>query len=159
LVFAYLEQTVSEQLDKKIDQGTIDNNSLVEIQLPLNMPYMADKDYEPATGQTNVNGMQYHFVKRKISGNILYLLCIPNLKKTELEQSKNEIAGAGTNKDRSGKTPKTWKYPGTDFFENNPLCKSQHESLLINSWNKRRKFIFQSNDFSAVPGHPPEAGS
>jgi len=90
-VFAYLEKKSTEKLDLAIDKGNYDHQNLIEIKIPLNMPYVSDKDYEDAYGETEINGTNYQYVKRKISQNILYLLCLPNYEKNMLVAAKHTI--------------------------------------------------------------------
>src|ERR1041384_4949571 len=58
------------------------------------MPYYSDKDYENVYGETDFNGQHYRFVKRKVSGNILHLLCIPNKEKNNIVKAKDEFTKA-----------------------------------------------------------------
>ena len=58
------------------------------------MPYYTDKDYENVYGETDWNGEHYRYVKRKVSGNTLYLLCLPNKEKSSIVKVKNEFTKA-----------------------------------------------------------------
>jgi hypothetical protein len=58
------------------------------------MPYYSDKDYENVYGEADWNGEHYRYVKRKVSGNTLYLLCLPNKEKTSIVKVKNEFTKA-----------------------------------------------------------------
>ena len=89
--FSFLETRSTVQLELAIDEGNYEEQNLIEIQIPLNMPYLSDKEYEVAYGETNINGIQYQYVKRKISNNTLYMLCLPNIDKSNLVAAKNNI--------------------------------------------------------------------
>lgn len=91
LLFNQLEQNATVRLENKIDRGAYSEEQLVEIRIPLSMPYYSDKDYEAVYGETEWNGNHYRYVKRKISGNILYLLCMPHQEKNNLIAAKNDI--------------------------------------------------------------------
>jgi len=93
-LFSALEKNVTAHLEQKISAGNYSDDQLVEISIPLNMPYYSDKDYENVYGETDWNGQHYRYVKRKVSGNILYLLCLPNKEKTSLVEVKNEFTKA-----------------------------------------------------------------
>jgi hypothetical protein len=93
-LFSAIENTATATLEQKISTGDYREEQLVEIQIPLNMPYYSDKDYENIYGETDWNGEHYRYVKRKISGNILYLLCLRNTEKTTLAKAKNEFTQA-----------------------------------------------------------------
>jgi hypothetical protein len=54
------------------------------------MPYITDWDnFETCEGETAINGTHYKYVKRKVEGGQLVLLCIPNQQKTTLEGAKD----------------------------------------------------------------------
>jgi hypothetical protein len=94
LLFSFMENIATARLENKISAGDYSDEQLIEIRIPLNMPYYSDKDYETVYGETDFNGGHYRYVKRKISGNTLYLLCIPNIEKSSIIQIKNEFAKA-----------------------------------------------------------------
>ena len=94
LVFSAIEDKATANLELKIAAGEYSDDQLVEISIPLNMPYFSDKDYENVYGETDFNGEHYRFVKRKVSGNTLYLLCLPNIDKTKIANAENEFTKA-----------------------------------------------------------------
>lgn len=96
LLFNFLENNATVKLEKKIDEGTYSPDQLVEIKIPLSMPYYSDKDYEAVSGETEWNGQHYRYVKRKISGNTLYLLCIPNQEKNKIAAAENDFTKSVT---------------------------------------------------------------
>jgi hypothetical protein len=91
MVFSYLEKKASKELTANIETKTFDENNLVELKTELNMPYVSDKEYETAYGETVIKGVHYHYVKRKIENNILYLMCLPNEEKIALAVTKNNV--------------------------------------------------------------------
>ena len=93
-LFTAIENKATANLEQKISGGQYSNEQLVEIRIPLNMPYYSDKDYENVYGETDFNGEHYRYVKRKVSGNNLYLLCLPNKEKTSIVKVKNEFTKA-----------------------------------------------------------------
>lgn len=93
-LFSLLEENATAKLEQKISAGDFADEQLVEIRIPLSMPYYSDKDYENVYGETDWNGEHYRYVKRKVSGNTLYLLCIPHKEKNSLVQIKNEFTKA-----------------------------------------------------------------
>ena len=93
-IFSVLENNATADLEQKITAGAYSDDQLVEIRIPLNMPYYSDKDYENIYGETDWNGQHYRYVKRKVSNNTLYLLCLPNTEKTSLVKIKNEFGKA-----------------------------------------------------------------
>lgn len=93
-IFTAIENKATANLEQKISAGNYSEEQLVEIQIPLNMPYYSDKEYENVYGETDWNGSHYRYVKRKVSGNILYLLCLPNEAKNNIVKAKDEFTKA-----------------------------------------------------------------
>lgn len=93
-LFSAIEKNATANLEQKISAGKYNEEQLVEIRIPLNMPYYSDKDYEEVYGETDWNGEHYRYVKRKVSANTLHLLCLPNKEKTNLVKVKNEFTKA-----------------------------------------------------------------
>ena len=93
-LFSAIENKATANLEQKISTGEYSDEQLVEIRIPLNMPYYSDKDYENVYGETDFNGEHYRYVKRKVSGNTLYLLCLPNKEKTNIAKAENEFTKA-----------------------------------------------------------------
>jgi hypothetical protein len=94
LLFSAMENKAAANLEQKISSGRYSDEQLVEIRIPLNMPYYTDKDYEDVYGETDWDGEHYRYVKRKVSGNTLYLLCLPNKEKNDIAKVKNEFTKA-----------------------------------------------------------------
>ena len=93
-LFSAIENKATAKLEYKISSGDYNEAQLVEIQIPLNMPYYSDKGYENVYGETDWNGNHYRYVKRKVSGNTLYLLCLPNSEKNSIVKAKDEFTKA-----------------------------------------------------------------
>ena len=92
--FSVIENNATTKLEQKISTGNYNEDQLVEIKIPLNMPYYSDKDYEEVYGETDWNGEHYRYVKRKVSGNTLYLLCLPDKENTSIAKVKNDYTKA-----------------------------------------------------------------
>ena len=93
-LFSAIEKKATAKLEQKISAGDYRDEQLVEITIPLNMPYYSDKDYEDVYGETDWNGNHYRYVKRKVSGNTLYLLCLPNTEKNSIVKAKDDFTKA-----------------------------------------------------------------
>lgn len=75
----------------QLDKDLYDESALIEIKVPLHTPYIPDRNtYERYDGQFEVNGVTYNYVKRKISADTLYMLCLPNKQSTRLLAVKKE---------------------------------------------------------------------
>ena len=53
------------------------------------MPYISNtSDYERTDGELEYEGTHYNYVKRKVSNDTLYVMCLPNISKTQLYNAK-----------------------------------------------------------------------
>ena len=78
---------------RQLDNNEYADADLIELKVAMHLPYNADwKEYERYTGQIEIEGVHYNYVKRKISSDTMYLLCIPNHDKTLLYDTKYDIA-------------------------------------------------------------------
>src|SRR5687768_3191288 len=92
LIFSYLEEKATEKLITKIDAGHYDESSLVEIKIPMQLPYYSNwSDYQPYFGETEWEGKKFQFVKRKLANDTLYLLCINDAEKNDLREAKHDF--------------------------------------------------------------------
>ncbi len=92
-LFGYLSEQSTAQLSSRIDRQDYSDSDLVEIKVPLNLPYQsATSDYERFDGEIDLEGQHHHYVKRKVSQDTLYLLCIPNTEKDKLQVAKAEFS-------------------------------------------------------------------
>ena len=89
LLFQYLINDTDTVLVKRLDKDAYNDKDLIEVKVALNMPYLTtSKNFERVNGQLELNGVHYNYVKRKVSSDTLYLLCLPNFAKTQLYAAK-----------------------------------------------------------------------
>lgn len=161
--YSFLFTYCIERADKKIEQ-IADNSSysatdLIELKFKLNLPYITDwSEYERYDGQVEFNGEHYNYVKRKVSQDTLYLLCLPNKLKTKL------------NKDRTDYAVKANDTPGGNEKGNTLLKKNIQSSefcptfslynFSIGELNTSQQFpcvtTQTENTFIELTGQPPE---
>ena len=78
---------------QQLDNNLYHDEDLLEVKIPLNLPYMTSwSDYERVDGEIELNGIYYNYVKRKVSNDTLYLKCLPNTSKTKLYTGRNDYA-------------------------------------------------------------------
>lgn len=146
-------------LEKKIEVGNYSDEQLVEIQIPLHMPYYSDKDFEPAYGETEWNGIHYRYVKRKISNNILYLLCIPNNEKSNILFAKNNFAKETTDSPQNN-FPAKQPSPVFKLMLSVYITQENNSRFsLLNNYKKKHLSIntILINQFDPnTPSQPPE---
>jgi hypothetical protein len=87
--FYYAQQHSDEQLQASLDNNLYNEQDLIEIKIPLSVPYQVNqKSFERVDGEVNIKGKIYKYVKRKISDGQLILLCIPDQNKMRLQNAK-----------------------------------------------------------------------
>ena len=123
-VFNYLEDSASAKLDKAIDAGDYAEDNLIEITVPLNMPYQTrTTEFERQYGEITVEGRLYKYVKMKVDGDKLVLKCIANNNKQHLRNSAVNVAKSATGQDmeNNGKkhTNSLAKVFSTDYDDKN----------------------------------------
>jgi hypothetical protein len=92
LVLNYLQQEADMQLEVRIDADDYDESQLLEIRVPLNMPYQpSSMEYERHYGEIEIDGKSYTYVKRKIEAGCLVLKCLPNLQRELIKNTANEF--------------------------------------------------------------------
>ena len=158
-LFSAIEKKATAKLEQKISAGKYNDEQLVEIRIPLNMPYYTDKDYESVYGETDFNGEHYRYVKRKVSGNTLYLLCLPNKEKNDIAKVKNEFTKAVNDipANKQGSQQKNFIKLLTSEFQVNETA--VHENIfLIASLSYFSRNTEAKNLFTPLTeAQPPEA--
>lgn len=92
LYYDYLQHKTNVNLEALIDNNSYDESQLMELKIPVNIPYQTSwASYQRYDGEIELNGTIYKYVKRKLSNDTLYLMCIPNSKKMRLETAKNDF--------------------------------------------------------------------
>lgn len=88
-----------------IDNNEYDDAELVELKVPLNNPYQQRfTQFERYYGQITIEGKTYHYVKRKIEGDVLILKCLPNNSTDVLRDIASGITASNSN-NKQGDTP------------------------------------------------------
>jgi hypothetical protein len=124
LVTSVLEEQADAQLQSKVEENNYNDQDLVEIRVPLNLPYQTDwKEFQSYDGEIKVHGVDYRYVKRKVEKGELVLLCIPNHSKTHLATARdqffmlvNDLQHNGHSK-TDGKQTQTVKSPVFEYWQ------------------------------------------
>lgn len=121
LFYKYYIHQSDQQLINQIDDCQYEDSELIEVKIPLHLPYMTSwATYERADGELQHKGAYYNYVKRKISNDTLYLLYVPNVKKTNLFQDLTEyskkVNGIPGNEKNSNSSIKKLM-PGTEYTQ------------------------------------------
>jgi len=160
LVFRYLIQQSEQQLTQQLDLNNYQENELVQISIPLHLPYMQNSSgFERIEGSIEHNGNQYNYVKRMLRNDTLYILCLPNHQKTQLVKGKASFAGqandfAGPKKDNNSSAKKV------SLSGDYQHIIAQYSFLLPVTSPTTRNAVPSCTLHSATidtPGHPPKA--
>ena len=94
LLFQYFITQSDKLVVQQLDDNQYNDSELVELKVPLNMPYFTggSEEFERFDGQIELNGIHYNYVKRKVQHDTLYVLCLPNTAKTKLYAARNDYA-------------------------------------------------------------------
>lgn len=91
IVMGILAAKADHQLEASVDNNDYDESQLLEVRVPLNMPYQNNQtEFERHYGEMEVNGKYYTYVKRKIEDGVLVLLCLPNSSKEKIKAAGND---------------------------------------------------------------------
>ena len=91
-MFDYLQTKNDLKLEARLDNNSYDESQLIEIKVPVNIAYQTSRpNYERCDGEIVIDGITYKYVKRKVTQDTLFLMCIPNAEKMRLESVKNHV--------------------------------------------------------------------
>lgn len=117
-----LQQKADRNLESLLDQEVYEETSLIEIRVPLNMPYQQRyTGYERHYGNIEVDGQSYTYVKKKIEGDVVIFQCIPNVSRQQLKDMRYDFTRANSNVATTSESPQKQtthtlvKYSLTDF--------------------------------------------
>lgn len=139
LVLNYLQQRADLQLEARIDIHDYDESQLIEIKVPLQLPYNTDwEEFERCYGAIEIEGRHFTYVKMKIEDGHAILKCIPNYSKEIIKCTEHSIIKATQGIDQDhGKAP--------SLFAKNIKCyisDFDHEKFIYFS-NESRLFYHQ----------------
>lgn len=87
-----MQRKQNAQLEARLDNNAYDESQLVELKIPIHLPYQTTwSSYQRHDGEIEVNGILYKYVKRKVANDTLFLMCIANTKKMQLETAKDDF--------------------------------------------------------------------
>ena len=116
LFFSAAENVASKQMIAMLDKNNYNEHELIQIKYALNAPYITNNiSYERCDGQIELNGVQYNYVKRMVQNDTLYIYCIPNHQKTELNKTENLYAKQNAD-NTPGKTSEQSALKKINFF-------------------------------------------
>ena len=156
LVSHYLEEQANAKLEAQLDNNNYDESQLIEIKVPLNLPYQPDwKEFERYDGDVEIDGIHYKYVKRKVFNGELILLCLPNKTKMNLQNASNDffrlvndLQHPGQGKDPNSGNGSAFKNMVTEYWQ-----EQNNWAIIGLSFEKQQYAIGNSSYFSS--GHTP----
>ena len=158
LLLSHIEMQATMRLEERLDAGDYDANDLVEVKIPLNLPYHNNwSDYETYYGQVNYDGEYYQYVKRKVSNDTLYLLCLPHEAKTKINEARNDFFRSMTDMPQNGKSNSSLvlKFFQSEFIQLEAYTSTREAEELVSELNS--SYHLRSGQFDpGTPSQPPE---
>lgn len=85
LLNQYLVYQSDKFITRQISKGKYDVNNLIEIKIKQHLPQIRDwKTYIRVSGQIQLKGVAYNYVKLKMTRDTMFVQCIPNYQTTKL---------------------------------------------------------------------------
>jgi hypothetical protein len=156
LLSGYLQTRADAHLEAQLDQEQYDASQLIEMRVPLNMPYQLNStDFERYDGEIEIDGVHYKYVKRKVENGQLVLLCLPNETKMKLQGARDEFFKLVNDLPNQNKSPDSFKNPVTEYWQE------------INDWAIQTPFVLHqrfalhtthipTSPAITMPAQPPE---
>jgi len=164
-VLNWMEQKADNQLVAKLDRHDYNESQLIEIHIPLNLPYLTTQaDFERCDGQVEVNGQHYNYVKRKIDNGQLVLKCIPNETRQHLQSARDNFFKL-VNDLQQDRPAKKSTDTNTGAFKNVTGDYDNQQApafAVLHFTDARQAYAVSaapalSRLFITIPGQPPEA--
>ena len=157
----YLEAKATTRLEQKLETGDYDEAMLMEIKIPLQLPYYTNwSQYERHYGEAEWNGEHYQYVKRKLYNDTLYLLCIPHTEKNNIQIAATDIFRSVNNIQHDGVPQKSHqtsviKLMMSEFLEAETSFDARTTSGINLSFIAKSFYLY--SQFSPLtPAQPPE---
>jgi len=158
----YFEKKADITFEASIDNSIYDESHLIELRVPLNTPYISGSaEFERYSGEIELGGVHYKYVKRKIEKGELVLLCLPNEIKTRFQNSRinffklvNDLNSSSQSKDKS--TASSFKAFTTEYRQENNLWAIEPLMPVVVRHTTLKKYS-QSAGFTDTPAQPPRA--
>src|SRR5205814_1718242 len=88
LVFQYYIDKSDDQIVKQLYDSKVSSAKLIQLKVPVHMPTLDDwSDYANIQGQIQLNNAYYNYVRLKMTKDTMYLICLPNKVKANLEKA------------------------------------------------------------------------
>ncbi len=159
-IFSFIIHKSDKELVQRLDQSRYDHADLVQIKIPMNLPYYnSQSDFERIDGEITYKGVYYSYVKRKVANDTLYIMCLPNQAKTKLHGAQTDYAKK-SNDLPFEKQNTTGKKSGAISEHNAQL--NEYSFAIAAQPDQQSSFLFASRLYSTFPNsnfQPPEVNA
>ena len=148
-------------LEKALDENRYEDQELISIKQPLQLPYYTNSEiFDRISGEVEIDGSTYRYVKYRIYNDSIEMLCIPHAQKTKLINARDGYAGNISDarpSDNGRQAP-----PGKSFFsslsefEEHIPFQFHHPAFLTTSACSDRTADHYPRGFFSKTGQPPD---
>ena len=160
----WIEHRANTQLEIRLDINDYNETSLIELKVPLDLPYQTDwKDFERYDGEVTVDGQHYKYVKRKVQDGMLIVKCIPNENKHRIESARDQFFQLANDLQKNDGAKKSDAPKHSTIKNNITECEELivFTSAIITSSDTKQKTSCNKNCIVTrsygSPEQPPEA--
>lgn len=162
----WIQHHADIQLEARLDENDYKDSLLIELKVPLDLPYQTDwKDFERFDGEVTVDGQHYKYVKRKVQDGMLVVKCIPNEGKHRIESARDQFFQLANDLQNTD-APRKSDIPKHSASKNNTIECEVYPMLLIANIAGRNQKQTMKGDKSFIlthlhnsPEQPPEVYS
>ncbi len=159
LLFHYLIYRNDIFVEKQISKGMYNVHDLVEIKIPVHMPQIQSwPDYEPVSGQVELKGNSYNYVKLKVTHDTIFVMCVPNYRTTKLGNDNviyaKQVSDTPLNNKGNVNVIKTFNLY-TYHHSNHCLCAARPPEIVVTITNHYSVSAVPSV-YLETPDQPPQ---
>jgi hypothetical protein len=112
----YWQNCAERGLAASFDQNNYDESALISFKVPLTSLsyYNSSPGYERVNGQIDIAGVRYQYVKRRIFGDSLEVLCLPNMTSMKLRTASNDFFRQVNDLQQQNQGKKNTTHPAKD---------------------------------------------
>lgn len=162
-LFNWVQEKADAQLEAKLDKNEYHEDDLIEISVPLNLPYQTDwADFERVDGEIEIDGIHYKYVKRKVQQGQLVLKCIPNRSKHQMLNARDAFFQLVNDLQQEQPEKKSNSQKGiaklniSDYEEHATHQFDYSAISLVVKYQGSPHVYFNSINFHNTPEQPPE---
>jgi hypothetical protein len=159
-----MQHSADSKLEARLDNNDYNEASLIELKVPLDLPYQNDwKEFERYDGEITVDGQHYKYVKRKVQDGMMVLKCIPNESKQQIESAKDHFFRFANDLQNNPREKKSDSSKPSMAKNNITECEEfSYLTLSLINYTTISKKINGNNSFLVTrphssPEQPPEA--